>query len=61
MGMIKPKKYKIIPCNYVKEMYQIKVWRWYWPFWERVGFHISFESIEEAKEYLNKLKNAVYY
>lgn len=50
-----------MPCNYVKEMYQIKVWRWYWPFWERVGFYISFESIEEAKEYLNKLKNAVYY
>lgn len=58
---MKLKRYKIVPSGIVREEYQIEIWRWYWPFWVQVGFCLEFKSIEEAKKYIDKLKNPVYY
>jgi hypothetical protein len=52
------KKYRVVRDNYCG--YEVQTWRFWFPFWVqgRVNTH---RSIEEAKEYIKKLKDKVVY
>ena len=59
---MKTKKYRIVTDNYCG--YEVQIWRWWFPFWVQVwesGHINTHRSIEEAKEFIDKLKTHVVY
>ena len=54
------KKYRIVP-NKVTKCYAVECWRWYLPFWIEIACWRSFETIDEAKSFIDEAKNPVYY
>ena len=54
------KKYRIVP-NKVTKNYAVECWRWYFTFWTQVEFWRSFETIDEAKSFIDLARNPVYH
>ena len=54
------KKYRIVP-NKVTKNYAVECWRWYFPFWTQVAFWRGFETIDEAKLFVEQTRNPVYH
>lgn len=54
--MLGPKYYKVVPSKWFRSYYEVRVWRWWWPFWV-----VSIDGIskEKAAEWIRS--NDTYY